>query len=115
MIAKSKESNETKAYLINKFTRIKTFSEDDPAEAEDASLNKVRFIRNLKYCDLFARNEDELVEWMNHLSRLMIRTDFHERYKINKMIGEGSFAKVGLNLQIRSTLANKNKINNFTR
>lgn len=89
-----KDSDETKAYLLNRYVRIKTFSADDPGEAEEASKFKVRFIRNLKYCDLFARNEAEYKEWLKHLSRFMIRMDFHERYKIRKMIGEGSFAKV---------------------
>lgn len=79
---------------MNRYVRIKTFSFDDPAEKEDAAKHKIRFIRNLKYCDLFARNEKEFYEWMKHLSRYMIRTDFHERYKIRRMIGEGSFAKV---------------------
>ena len=78
--------------------RIKYFSLDDPAEAADAAKHKIRFIRNLKYCDLYARNEQEFREWMKHLSRFMIRMDFHERYKIRKMIGEGSFAKVEVSL-----------------
>lgn len=80
--------------MLNRYVRIKTFSADDPAEAEDAAKHKLRFIRNLKYCDLYARNEDEFKQWMRQLSRFMIRMDFHERYKIRKMIGEGSFAKV---------------------
>ena len=85
--------------MINRYVRIKSFSPDDPGEASDAKELKVRFIRNLKYCDLFARNTDELKEWLKHLSRFMIRMDFHERFKIRKMIGEGSFAKVYLGKQ----------------
>ena len=90
----SKDSDETKAYLLNRYVRIKTFSAEDPGEVEEASKHKIRFIRNLKYCDLFARNQAEYKEWLKFLSRFMIRMDFHERYKIRKMIGEGSFAKV---------------------
>lgn len=91
---KSKDATEVKAFLINRFMRVKTFSESEPEEEAEAKSFKIRFIRNLKYCDLFARNSDELQQWMKHLSKFMVRTDFHERFKVKKMLGEGSFAKV---------------------
>jgi serine/threonine protein kinase len=68
-------------------------------EPEDSSERfRLRFIRNLKYCDLYARNEDECKVWINKLGKIMIRTDFHERFKVKKVLGEGSFAKVYLGL-----------------
>lgn len=75
--------------------RIKAFLEEPPTEDENDRL-KLRFIRNLKYCDLFARNEAECREWIKYLGTVMVRTDFHERFKVKKTLGEGSFAKVYL-------------------
>ena len=79
--------------------RIKGFLEDEDAEDKNDKL-KLRFIRNLKYCDLCARSEADCKEWIKHLGSVMIRTDFHERYKVKKVLGEGNFAKVYLSSNI---------------
>lgn len=78
-----------------KFMRVKSFLEDEDLQAPE-DLLKLRFVRNLKYCDLFARNEQECREWLEAFGKVMIRTDFHQRYKVKKQLGEGSFAKVYL-------------------
>ena len=82
-----------------KFMRIKS-SLDDESEEPTEKL-RLRFIRNLKYCDLYSRNEEECRKWIQNLGTVMVRTDFHERFKVKKVLGEGSFAKVylGLNFQ----------------
>ena len=81
----------------------------DDAMEEATERMRLRFIRNLKYCDLYARNEDECRQWIDKLGCVMIRTDFHERYKVKKVLGEGSFAKVylGLNFQDNNLYAIK--------
>ena len=67
------------------------------AEAKEPRENfRLRFIRNLKYTDLYARNQKEYVEWVEKLGTVMIRTDFHSRYKVKQVLGEGGFAKVYL-------------------
>ena len=81
-----------------RFVRIKLH---DPNQTEDADLAPssrlcIRFIRNFKFSDFFARNEVEHSQWVEVLSQVMIRTDFHLRFTIQKQIGEGSFAKVYL-------------------
>jgi len=73
----------------------------DPNQTEETDLAPssrlcIRFIRNFKFSDFFARNEEEHCRWVEVLSQVMIRTDFHLRYTIQKQIGEGSFAKVYL-------------------
>jgi calcium/calmodulin-dependent protein kinase I len=89
------KSSEFKGYMECKFMRIKSFLEEQPGDDQNERL-RLRFIRNLKYCDLYSRNEVECREWIKHLGSVMVRTDFHERYKVKKLLGEGSFAKVYL-------------------
>ena len=57
---------------------------------------RLRFIRNLKFSDLFAKSEADCKEWIKHLGSVMIRTDFHERFQVKNILGEGGFAKVYL-------------------
>lgn len=89
------KSEEFKGYMECKFMRIKSFLDESVGDEETDRL-RLRFVRNLKYCDLFARNEPECKEWLNYIGTVMIRTDFHERFKVKKVLGEGSFAKVYL-------------------
>lgn len=94
-----------------RFVRIKLH---DPNQADEADLAPssrlcIRFIRNFKFSDFFARSEQEHSQWVEALSQAMIRTDFHLRYTIQKQIGEGSFAKVylGTNKQTGASFAVK--------
>jgi calcium/calmodulin-dependent protein kinase I len=82
-----------------KFMRLKTYLDEGSAQDEKEKI-KLRFVRNLKYCDLYARKEDECKEWINRLGQAMIRTDFHEKFKVKKILGEGSFAKVYLAINL---------------
>lgn len=54
----------------------------------------IRFIRNLKFCDLASRSQAELEQWVSALSSIMIGTDFHSKFNSIRQLGEGSFAKV---------------------
>lgn len=84
--------------------RVKTFLNEEESTENKKDLLKIRFIRNLKYCDLYARNKEELDQWVNALGRYMVRTDFHERFKVKKHLGEGSFAKVYLAYKLTDNL-----------
>lgn len=76
--------------------RIINFSVEDDISEEPNSKLMLRFVRNMKYSDLFARNMAELDKWVEMLSKVMIRIDFHQRFKVERQLGEGSFAKVYL-------------------
>lgn len=54
----------------------------------------IRFIKNMKYSDLWLKEEAELKNWQNALSLVCIQSDFHNKFTALKMIGKGSFARV---------------------
>ena len=54
----------------------------------------IKLTKNGKFSILHARNEEEYLQWMTHLSRMAIRSDLHSRYKMDRVLGEGNFALV---------------------
>ena len=54
----------------------------------------VKLSKGGKFSILHARNEEEYLQWMTHLSRMAIRNDLHSRFKMDKVLGEGNFAMV---------------------
>ena len=88
--------------------RIKGFLAEEGLDKPEDKL-RLRFIRNLKFSDLFAKTEGDCREWIRHLGSIMVRTDFHERYEVKKILGEGGFARVYLakNLQTDEMFAVK--------
>jgi len=55
-----------------------------------------RFIRNMKYADLYCDNDINFNEWKDQFSKVFIQCDFHTKFNTIKMIGKGSFARVYL-------------------
>ena len=55
-----------------------------------------RFIRNMRYVDLFTDDENNYREWRSQLCKVFIQCDFHTKFNTVKMIGKGSFARVYL-------------------
>lgn len=56
----------------------------------------VRFIKNMKYSDLWIKDEVLLKKWKKSLSQVCLQSDFHIKFNAIKMIGKGSFARVYL-------------------
>lgn len=56
----------------------------------------VRFIKNMKYSDLWLKDEGLFNKWKSALSKVCIQSDFHGKFNAIKMIGKGSFARVYL-------------------
>lgn len=79
------------------FMRLTGYPEPDSALA-NSQMYRIRFTHNLKYCELYARCEKEWAHWIEQLGRIMIRTDFHDRFVVKKVLSEGAFAKVYLSL-----------------
>jgi len=99
---KKKSSSQVSKFMDCKFMRYKGYLDENEEIEEPREKLKLRFIRNLKYTDLYARSESEYRQWVDKLGIIMIRTDFHSRFEVSKILGEGGFAKVYLA---------KNKIN----
>lgn len=114
---KTHESNEIseRIYYLTKSCIFYKKSEDDPKIKGVLSLKMTRlhyleletpvwknykysltFVRNRKFTEIYTDNADTFVEWIQVLRLLTIQTDFHLRYKVVKMIGKGSFARVYL-------------------
>jgi len=55
-----------------------------------------RFVRNMKFVDLYCDNETHFNEWKEQFCRVFIQCDFHTKFNTIKMIGKGSFARVYL-------------------
>ncbi len=89
-----KSATGCKAYLECRFMRLKIFLYDEVNPAKPQDKLRLRFVRNLKFTDLYAKDLEQLENWIKVLGTTMIRTDFHERYKVKKLLGEGAFAKV---------------------
>lgn len=55
-----------------------------------------RFIRNMRFTDLFTDSEEFFQAWRLNLSKIVLQCDFHSKFQTIKMIGKGSFARVYL-------------------
>ena len=96
---KTKRSVDVKGYMECRFTRYISCLDVDKKTEKLEKLG-IRFIKNGKYCDLYARNDEEWRQWTEKLSQNMIRCDFHRRFTVKQLIGEGAFAKVYLGLNL---------------
>lgn len=90
---KTKPDNRIKGFMTTRFVRFMPVPHDADQGPCDFGL---RFVRNLKFCDLKARDLKEYNEWVDALTPVMVRTDFHNIFQCTKLLGEGSFAKVYL-------------------
>ena len=69
----------------------------------------IRFIRNMKYTDLWTTDEAHFKDWRQQLNKVFLQCDFHSKFNTIKMIGKGSFARVYLveNKETKERLAVK--------
>lgn len=56
----------------------------------------IRFVRNMRYTDLWSDDEDHFLLWRRNLCKSFLQCDFHAKFNTIKMIGKGSFARVYL-------------------
>lgn len=96
----NKSTKDVKKFLECKFMRVKSFVPGSGDEDTQKERKKLRFIRNVKFSDLYAESEERCKEWLDKLGSVMIRTDFHSRFEVSKTLGEGGFAKVYLGVSL---------------
>jgi serine/threonine protein kinase len=65
-----------------------------PASENKPPAYIIRFIRNLKYTDLYTEDKDLFEQWKKHFTKVFWQCDFHVKFNTLKMIGKGSFARV---------------------
>ena len=100
-----KERESANACVMRLDHCILTLPEEQRADSSptSASLNPrypiQLFCRN-KYTILYAESAEERRRWVEALSRVTTRQDFHSRFKYVRQLGEGGFAEVSECLEI---------------
>lgn len=94
---KSEDSTEIAAALPIEFARI-VYPDIDESDVTPAEMIKDKYpikicLRN-KFSILYATSKDEFIKWQNALSIVALRTDFHTRFSVSKILGNGAFANV---------------------
>lgn len=91
---KSETDDKIRGVMELKFARTEFEGDDEP---ENGKFNfSIKFIKNLKFTEIFTKSKSTYLEWKVLLSKLTIQTDFHNKFNVIKMIGKGSFARVSI-------------------
>lgn len=72
--------------------RVEYFTNEGSANHEFG----IKFIKNLRFFNIYAGSLEKRNEWRNAFSRHFVQSDFHTKFKVLKVIGKGGFAKVYL-------------------
>ena len=91
----SEETPRILAYMKTQYTRV-DYLPNFKTTTNGTSYHCFRFIKNMKYVDLFCDNDVHFSEWKEQLCKVFIQCDFHTKFNTIKMIGKGSFARVYL-------------------
>ena len=109
---------------------IKKLISSPKSNSTEMTLYGFRFLRNMKFTEIFTEDQQVFCDWAGHLKRMLIQTNFDDIYSVDKTIGRGSFSevyqatenatgrryavkyltKVNLNSQYKGRLAIKNEI-----
>ena len=90
---KSENAKKARGVMNTEWVRIEYFKENENTENP---YFVIRFIKNMKYCDFMLKNKSKLETWKQKLSKVFIQSNFHKKFNAVKMIGKGSFARVYL-------------------
>ena len=89
---KNEKDTKIRGVMDLRFARTEFEGDHKP---EDGNFNfSIKFIKNLKFTEIFTRSKEVFFRWRQLLCRLTIQTDFHTKFNVIKMIGKGSFARV---------------------
>jgi hypothetical protein len=89
---KSDSDPKVRGVMNLKFAR--TEFEGDYEEEDGSFKFSVKFIKNLKFTEIFTNSKEVYLRWKELLAKLTVQTDFHSKFNVIKMIGKGSFARV---------------------
>lgn len=91
---KRPDDNKIRGVMNLKFAR--TEFDGDSLEENGEFIFSIKFIKNLKFTEIFTKDKEVYLQWRELLATLTIQTDFHTKFNVIKMIGKGSFARVKL-------------------
>lgn len=77
-----------------KFASVSVVAQASPEVPPEYEGLTIKVVKGVKFSLLFARNKSELREWLAALSKYVTRSDMHERYSVESIIGSGGFAQV---------------------
>ena len=89
---KRPDDNKIRGVMNLKFAR--TEFDGDSLEENGEFIFSIKFIKNLKFTEIFTKDKEVYLQWRELLATLTIQTDFHTKFNVIKMIGKGSFARV---------------------
>lgn len=84
------------AASLNRNRDEETRAQDEERDEHTRGLFSIKFIKNLKFTEIFFDSEELFHSWMEQLRPLVVQTDFHQCYNVIKLLGKGSFARVYL-------------------
>ena len=79
---KSDKNNKIRGVMETEWVRVEFLNDENEKDKQYC----IRFIRNMKYCDFYAKNEESLKEWRTNLAKVFIQSDFHEKFNAIKMV-----------------------------
>lgn len=88
----TKEKGSAKVYRSLDLTWVQIYYETTIYEGKKTEL--LRFVQNLKYCNLIVTDANEALFWKKYLSKICIQTNFDDKFSLLHMIGKGTFATV---------------------
>lgn len=89
---KRPDDSKIRGVMNLKFAR--TEFDGDNLEENGEFIFSIKFIKNLKFTEIFTKDKSVYLKWRDLLATLTIQTDFHTKFNVIKMIGKGSFARV---------------------
>ena len=88
----TKNHHKIKGVLDLNFSRVQYIKLE---KKENNSYSyKLKFIKYLKFSDLFIKSEQDFDKWTNFLKKRTTQSKFYQKYLPIKQIGEGGFATV---------------------
>lgn len=108
---KRNSSDEAKiiGYLDLRWTRVE-FKKVEQVDLKPYFDWYIMIIKNLHFSKIFLSDLEEKNIWRKALRVCCAMTDFHDEYRIEKLIGQGSYGRVKKILNIQQKLTNIPKI-----
>ena len=94
---KDSATEQFSSYMRIQFAKVLIPGEDDLDSTPESILKAqfpIKLISRNKFSLVYAESEEARDRWLEAFTRVSIRTDFHTRFTVSKIIGAGAFANV---------------------